>query len=1111
MGIKVKGVWSLVYQTKTILGITPSLSSLLHLDGMDRDHSGYHSFTFVFTTFGWDGPRPFWVSLLHFRLYYIWMGWTETILGITPSLSSLLHLDGMDRDHSGYHSFTFIFTTFGWDGPRPFWVSLLHFRLYYIWMGWTETILGITPSLSSLLHLDGMDRDHSGYHSFTFIFTTFGWDGPRPFWVSLLHFRLYYIWMGWTETILGITPSLSSLLHLDGMDRDHSGYHSFTFVFTTFGWDGPRPFWVSLLHFRLYIWMGWTETILGITPSLSSLLHLDGMDRDHSGYHSFTFIFTTFGWDGPRPFWVSLLHFRLYYIWMGWTETILGITPSLSSLLHLDGMDRDHSGYHSFTFVFTTFGWDGPRPFWVSLLHFHLYYIWMGWTETILGITPSLSSLLHLEGMDRDQGITPSLSSLLHLDGMDQNHSGYHSFTFVFTTFGWDGPRPFWVSLLHFRLYYIWMGWTETILGITPSLSSLLHLDGMDRDHSGYHSFTFIFTTFGWDGPRPFWVSLLHFRLYYIWMGWTETILGITPSLSSLLHLDGMDRDHSGYHSFTFVFTTFGWDGPRPFWVSLLHFRLYYIWMGWTETILGITPSLSSLLHLDGMDRDHSGYHSFTFVFTTFGWDGPRPFWVSLLHFRLYYIWMGWTETILGITPSLSSLLHLGGMDRDHSGYHSFTFVFTTFRRDGPRPFWVSLLHFRLYYIWMGWTKTILGITPSLSSLLHLDGMDRDHSGYHSFTFVFTTFGWDGPRPFWVSLLHFRLYYIWMGWTETILGITPSLSSLLHLDGMDRDHSGYHSFTFVFTTFGWDGPRPFWVSLLHFRLYYIWMGWTETILGITPSLSSLLHLDGMDRDHSGYHSFTFVFTTFGRDGPRPFWVSLLHFRLYYIWMGWTKTILGITPSLSSLLHLDGMDRDHSGYHSFTFVFTTFGWDGPRPFWVSLLHFRLYYIWMGWTETIPLEWINIVLALVGKCGAAAAFAIIYIYSAELFPTVLRNSLMGVTCLFARAGGMISPYIADLDKLLTGQLGKALPLIVFGATAVAGGIMCFILPETLNKPLPETLENAVDFGRASKRHRRHAQDVNDCEHNEDKPLQHLTEVNGDFKSLLSNDQSVAKTIV
>ena len=60
----------------------------------------------------------------------------------------------------------------------------------------------------------------------------------------------------------------------------------------------------------------------------------------------------------------------------------------------------------------------------------------------------------------------------------------------------------------------------------------------------------------------------------------------------------------------------------------------------------------------------------------------------------------------------------------------------------------------------------------------------------------------------------------------------------------------------------------------------------------------------------------------------------------------------------------------------------------------------------------LQWINIILSLVGKFGASAAFAIIYVYSCELFPTLLRNSLMGVTCLFARMGGMISPYIADL---------------------------------------------------------------------------------------------------
>lgn len=133
----------------------------------------------------------------------------------------------------------------------------------------------------------------------------------------------------------------------------------------------------------------------------------------------------------------------------------------------------------------------------------------------------------------------------------------------------------------------------------------------------------------------------------------------------------------------------------------------------------------------------------------------------------------------------------------------------------------------------------------------------------------------------------------------------------------------------------------------------------------------------------------------------------------------------------------------------------------------------------------LEWINIVLALVGKCGAAAAFAIIYIYSAELFPTVLRNSLMGVTCLFARAGGMISPYIADLDTLVTGQFGRALPLIVFGATTVIGGLMCFALPETLDKPLPETLEDAVDFGRTKQGSKTRRQDSKDVSQTKDEP--------------------------
>ena len=59
-----------------------------------------------------------------------------------------------------------------------------------------------------------------------------------------------------------------------------------------------------------------------------------------------------------------------------------------------------------------------------------------------------------------------------------------------------------------------------------------------------------------------------------------------------------------------------------------------------------------------------------------------------------------------------------------------------------------------------------------------------------------------------------------------------------------------------------------------------------------------------------------------------------------------------------------------------------------------------------------QWITTVLALIGKCGIAGAFAVTWLYSSELFPTVIRNSSMGTSSLCARVGGIVAPYIANL---------------------------------------------------------------------------------------------------
>ncbi|XP_064595080.1 solute carrier family 22 member 15-like [Liolophura sinensis] len=53
-------------------------------------------------------------------------------------------------------------------------------------------------------------------------------------------------------------------------------------------------------------------------------------------------------------------------------------------------------------------------------------------------------------------------------------------------------------------------------------------------------------------------------------------------------------------------------------------------------------------------------------------------------------------------------------------------------------------------------------------------------------------------------------------------------------------------------------------------------------------------------------------------------------------------------------------------------------------------------------------------MVGKMGASAAFAVICVFSSELFPTMIRNGGMGASCMITRVGGMIALFIADLVR-------------------------------------------------------------------------------------------------
>ena len=54
-------------------------------------------------------------------------------------------------------------------------------------------------------------------------------------------------------------------------------------------------------------------------------------------------------------------------------------------------------------------------------------------------------------------------------------------------------------------------------------------------------------------------------------------------------------------------------------------------------------------------------------------------------------------------------------------------------------------------------------------------------------------------------------------------------------------------------------------------------------------------------------------------------------------------------------------------------------------------------------------------MVGKFCISATFAIIYVYTAEVFPTVIRNAAVGVSSMCSRIGAIVAPQVVLTVKI------------------------------------------------------------------------------------------------
>ncbi|OWK12292.1 hypothetical protein Celaphus_00003390 [Cervus elaphus hippelaphus] len=90
-------------------------------------------------------------------------------------------------------------------------------------------------------------------------------------------------------------------------------------------------------------------------------------------------------------------------------------------------------------------------------------------------------------------------------------------------------------------------------------------------------------------------------------------------------------------------------------------------------------------------------------------------------------------------------------------------------------------------------------------------------------------------------------------------------------------------------------------------------------------------------------------------------------------------------------------------------------------------------------------------MLGKFGVTSAFAMLYVFTAELYPTLVRNMAVGVTSMASRVGSIIAPYFVYL-----GAYNRVLPYILMGSLTVLIGIITLFFPESFGRTLPETLE-------------------------------------------------------
>jgi OCT family organic cation transporter-like MFS transporter 4/5 len=98
--------------------------------------------------------------------------------------------------------------------------------------------------------------------------------------------------------------------------------------------------------------------------------------------------------------------------------------------------------------------------------------------------------------------------------------------------------------------------------------------------------------------------------------------------------------------------------------------------------------------------------------------------------------------------------------------------------------------------------------------------------------------------------------------------------------------------------------------------------------------------------------------------------------------------------------------------------------------------------------------RLVFYFIFNTAGSGAGNILYLYTAETFPTTMRQAAIGTCSIFARVGSVISPFIKELTK----SADLFITTGVFASLSLLNLFLFFLVPETDGIELPDTIRQA-----------------------------------------------------